>query len=101
MDTITRQNWQQHTTEPELTPDEHLSRRLMRHNFARQSGLFDYIQDHTQAERARSPASDPAEGWDRLVEWADGNRRTQRAELAAWGSWKLAQETLDMAPKEE
>ena len=100
MDTITRQNWQQHTTEPPLTPEEALSRRLMRHNFALQPDLFEYIQDYTQVERTRSPIADPTKGWDHLAKWADGNRRTQRIELAAWESWKLMQEALD-APEEQ
>ena len=94
METITRQNWQQYTTEPPLTPEEALSRRLMRHNFAQQPGLLEYIQDHTQVERTRSPIADPTKGWGHFVKWADGNRRTQRVELAAWESWKLTQGTL-------
>jgi len=87
---ITRANWREFCTEPELTVEENQERLLMRYNFRRQPGLFDYIQDHTSAERDAVPRFNPADGWDKFPTWADAIRRRHHAELAAWREWKEA-----------
>ena len=84
--TITRANWQSHTTEPPLTAAEWQQVYAMRAACRADDELSRAVFAATETELAAVQAAGgiPLTGWAGLAEWAGARLRLMRAEVGAW-----------------
>ena len=95
MTTITRENYAEYLTEPDLSKSEWSAwwamRAAIRHAYLlNDESLFDFIGERTVSEQA---AYDSRKGcttpdWSDMVVWVDNLHRLRRAEIAAWREWQ-------------
>jgi len=88
MTTITRHNWREYCTEPELSEQETADLRTLKNEAREDVALMGFLIAQT-AEEHDAIDSFPTADWDysNLPAWSDANRRLQRAEIAAWKRW--------------
>ena len=89
---ITRNNWREHCTEPELTAEEQQQITEMVAKIVSCANFCQYIQEQTEDEYDALIAAEQWTGlepsWALMPTWADAQRRWRRAELAAWRKWQ-------------
>lgn len=88
---ITRENYHEFCTEPELTRDEWLQRHEMAAAARSDEATMAYIDAATEAEREAQDYVRPTKDWADLARSADVWRRLVRAQIAAWREWQLLQ----------
>lgn len=86
---INRTNWKEFRQEPPLTEKEIGLWNQMAGECVKNDALFQFLENETEsllmeARKAPNRSGD----WSDVVEWADANRRLQRAEIAAYLKWK-------------
>jgi len=89
MTTITRHNWREYCTEPELLEQERANLVSLKNEAREDWGLMEFLIAQTAAEsHAMGEVSTVDWDYSNLPIWADANRRLQRAQLVAWERWK-------------
>lgn len=85
--TPTHDNWEQFCSEPSLSDDEVKTLSEMRAAAWRDKTLASFLIEQTRDLQDALDEVVPTLNWSDMVEWADRNRRLQRAEIAAYREW--------------
>ena len=83
-----RTNWKLFCQEPPLTEDEITEWNELASAIMRNDALFDIVAAETETEWQLAYSLEPSTDWTSVVEWADANRASQRAEIRAYQKWK-------------